>query len=423
MALKCDRDGLGAARTVGGGGVNAGFRTTMAAPRVDIRDPEVRRRQSVPLDMRRAPRYKGKMDEEQLLTFASATLSRAAFNRTTVAKPELRRDLREETNGTIQEYNRQKRAEVLRVAQADLAAADEHKALAHTYAQLLRVADLPERVIWLADQTETKAATRPILDDPAYRELVAKECTLARRWLARIQDRVIGTRNAMRTFEAARQTLANHLASMKVGLDLMPDTYSGAVAHFPAARFDDPPCLSHVAELYRASQTRRSADEKAIAACGRELSAAQEDVQQALDDARQRSRDLQRDMMLAKGAARLAKNKVMRSEHSLEIAAGGNEGPAEGAAYMFTRERPDRPLVRKYNEIPGHAAHGVTAREDSKANKELFHSSTRMVQNDADDLNDLMRAMSATLHDRNRNLYVDGEISRQRTRLGPGRRP
>lgn len=117
-------------------------------PTIDLRDPEIRRRQAVPFDMRNAAksvtitathfcqrvlmatalfRYKGKMSEQQLLTFASTTMSRSAFNRKSLPKPELGRQLREETNGSIQEYNRQMRSEVLRLSQADLAAAEEHK--------------------------------------------------------------------------------------------------------------------------------------------------------------------------------------------------------------------------------------------------------------------------------------------------------
>lgn len=41
--------------------------------------------------------------------------------------PENKSDLRAETNGTIHEYNRQMRAEILRMVQAEAAASEEHK--------------------------------------------------------------------------------------------------------------------------------------------------------------------------------------------------------------------------------------------------------------------------------------------------------
>jgi hypothetical protein len=46
-----------------------------------------------------------------------------------------------------------------------------------------------------------------------------------------------------------------------------------------------------------------------------------------------------------------------------------------------------------------------------------------MVKNDGDELDMAMRSMSATLHDRNQSLNLDGDIKRHRGRLSPGRRP
>jgi hypothetical protein len=177
--------------------------------------------------------------------------------------------------------------------------------------------------------------------------VLSAERALAKKWLARIQDRARGTRNAMKTLGESRAVLANHLKTMKIGTDLMTDTYSGAVASFPAARFDDPPCLVRLAELYSASKERRLIDERDIEACSNELMEARNNMKVALDLALHQSKNLQRALILATGAARLARNKVARDDHEILIATGCNDGPAEGAAYLFTREKSDRPLVRK----------------------------------------------------------------------------
>lgn len=283
--------------------------------------------------------------------------------------------------------------------------------------------EVPERVLWLSDVSRAKSSNRPTPDDPNYRVELEDEAALARRWLLRLQDRARGTKNAMKTFGESRGVLANYLKTLKIGTDLLTDSYSGAATGFPAARFDDPPCLTRLAEQFSASQDRRAADEAMIKECGVDLTEAREKVQNSLDDALKKSKEAQRELILAKGAARLARNKVLRNEHTLTIATGCNEGPAEGVAYMATRERCDRPLVRKYNEVPGHRQHGVTVREESRTNRDLFKSSLTMVEHDDNELGTMMRAMSATLHDRNRAVSVDADIRRQRARLSPGRRP
>eukprot|EP00037_Helgoeca_nana_P006372 m.58831 g.58831 ORF g.58831 m.58831 type:complete len:424 (-) comp17259_c0_seq1:191-1462(-) len=423
MSMRRDCDGLGVARLSGGGGVPGTFRTTQTVPFINTRDPEVQRRQASGVDVRNTTRYKGNMSEEQLLTFASTAVSRAAFNRTVLPSPALGRQLREETNGTILEYNRQIRTEVLRLSQADVAADYEHKALSHTFSQLLKIVEVPERMLWLGGVSKAKSSTRPTSDDPEYLTVLSAERALAKKWLARIQDRAQGTRNAMKTLGESRAVLANHLKTMKIGTDLMTDTYSGAVASFPAARFDDPPCLVRLAELYSASKERRLIDERDIEACSNELMEARNNMKVALDLALHQSKNLQRALILATGAARLARNKVARDDHEILIATGCNDGPAEGAAYLFTREKSDRPLVRKYNEVPQHAGKGITFREESRSDRNLFKSSKAMVKNDGDELDMAMRSMSATLHDRNQSLNLDGDIKRHRGRLSPGRRP
>jgi hypothetical protein len=96
-------------------------------------------------------RYKGNMSEEQLLTFASTAVSRAAFNRTVLPSPALGRQLREETNGTILEYNRQIRTEVLRLSQADVAADYEHKVHTSLVSSSLRCKGLRALLEFLLD--------------------------------------------------------------------------------------------------------------------------------------------------------------------------------------------------------------------------------------------------------------------------------
>jgi hypothetical protein len=99
----------------------------LQVPRVSNRDPEVNRRQSYTHDMRNSQRFTGKATERDILATTASLTSRASFNRTAMPKPETKADLRAETNGTIFEYNRQKRVEVVRMVQAEAAAADEHK--------------------------------------------------------------------------------------------------------------------------------------------------------------------------------------------------------------------------------------------------------------------------------------------------------
>ena len=129
------------------------------------------------------------------------------------------------------------------------------------------------------------------------------------------------------------------------------------------------------------------------------------------------------ELMLAKGATRLAKNKTSRDKHKLDIAVGCRDGPAEGK-HAFTRERADRPLVRRYNEAVGHRENpsDVTSREVSKYGSNMLRSSLVRASLDRDDLSATGRALSATLHDRTRVVEVERDVRHFRARGNPAKR-
>jgi hypothetical protein len=129
------------------------------------------------------------------------------------------------------------------------------------------------------------------------------------------------------------------------------------------------------------------------------------------------------ELMLARGATRLAKNKTSRDTHVLDITVGCRDGPSE-YKHAFTRERADRPLVRKYNEAVGHRENpaDVTAREVSKYGSEMLRSSLARASLDRDDLSATGRALSATLHDRTRVVEVERDVRHFRARGSPTKR-
>lgn len=420
-----DHDGLGATRAGGGGGLNATFVNTINMSNVDNRDPAARRQQRATVDFRHASRRRGSMDETKLLTFASTVASRSAFNRTSQPHADLRADLRKETNSTIQAYNRQTRSEILRLAQADAVCAAEQTALSGIFARMQRAMETPDRMIWLADRSMSKRGVRCIqdADDGGATAALQRERQTALRWRDELLDRIAATRTLVVTFKTAQNDLKAHLRVKKRGIDLNPDAYSGVATQLPVPMDDDPPCLVTLADMFVQVRTQRESDEEFLMLLDEELAMSRKNLDLAIKEAVQYSRNMERELVLAKGRTRLAHNKALRDKHLLEIKHECNEGPMEGSAYVRTSERVDRPMVRKYEEavhvVPGQ----VTLHETSDSNAQILTGSQRVAANDASDLSGLARALSATLHDRGVNRAVDQDIGRFRKRLQPGRRP
>jgi hypothetical protein len=130
---------------------------------------------------------------------------------------------------------------------------------------------VPERVLWLGGQTQARLATRPATVDPSCNTAVRDECTLARRWLARVQDRAAATRNVVRALADGRRVLTEAIRVARLGTDLMPEAYSGGAVAFPAARTDDPPCMTRLGELVKVSQAHRGQDDDIVTQCGIEM--------------------------------------------------------------------------------------------------------------------------------------------------------
>lgn len=418
--LKADPDGMGASRRGGGGTVLPNFMDTLQQPRVDNRDPRIRREQAAVLDFRHARRSKIGIGDEMLLDFASATASRAAFNRETQPRPDLKRDLRVEANKTIQNYNRSTQAEILRLAQADLAGAEEQSAISSTMAHLLRLLEHPERTIWLVDRSISKRKTRAIPDVDIASAGLLQERKLAVQWQHDIQMRYRETERISHVLHDARNQVAAFLKERKKGMDLMPDAYSGVVTRYPVPIHSDPDCVKELSDIYIASQVRRAEDDVFISDCKSHMDDMRASVQEALATTIKRSREQQRDLILAKGANRLAANGIARNQHLLDVKQKCNEGPHW--AVEETSESYTRPLVRQYNAANGHQKHVVTSFEESRVPFDEFERSKVLAADDGLKLEYVARAVSATLHDRTRNRHIDESVSRFRTKLKPGRR-
>eukprot|EP00041_Stephanoeca_diplocostata_P007079 m.97670 g.97670 ORF g.97670 m.97670 type:complete len:433 (-) comp16722_c0_seq1:289-1587(-) len=429
-SLRRDADGLGGSRRAGGGNVGGGFLDTLGMPRVDNRDPALRRQQAAVRDFRHAARmpHHGVKSETKLLNFASNVTSRAAFNRTAHPKPDLKRDLRGETNATIQAHNRRSRAVVLRLAHAEAAGAAELSALAGTHARLVRALEEPERMIWQADQSLSKRNMQCIPNERndaigPNQYAIREERQVAMKWRDEILDRTTSTKKLLNGFARCQQDLQKCLKERKKGNDLNPDTYSGVVAQFPVPTDDDPPQLIALARAFESSQTHRNDAAAFLSLCAEDLAKSRSNLDRAMKAAVKQSRDLERELVLAKGHTRLALNRTKRDLHLLTIRDGVNSGAAEGAAYVRTSERVDRPLVRAYHRTTGSIAGAVTRHETSEDNGDMFVSSQRVAADDTAELHMTARALSATLHDRSINRSVDEDIARFRTRLHPSRRP
>lgn len=420
--LKADPDLMGASRRAGGGTVLPNFMDTLQQPRVDNRDPRIRREQNATVDLRNSRRSKVGLDDEFLLDFASMTSSRTRHNRRTEPQPDLKRDLRTETNAMIQRYNRETHAEILRLALADQAGSDEQNAISNTCAQLLRLLEHPERTIWLVDRSISKRKTQaiPLVDEVASGLLQERE--VAVQWLNRIQARYNETDRISRVLNDSRKALSRYLKERKKGMDLMPDSYAGAVTKYPVPIESDPACLKELSDVYLASQERRSADDRFINDCQKSINDFRERVQSALSTAVAKTREQERELVLAKGQTRLAANESKRALHVTTIRKEVNEGPAEGAAYLQVSERHDRPLVKCYNKANGHKAGTITLFEESTIPKDSFERSQVNQQDDILQLDFVARALSAKLHDRGINKQKDSEIARTKFKLRPGRR-
>jgi len=399
------------------------FRDTFATHRFDNRDPRVKYEQRPVKDMNHARRSKSRVGHA-MVTYADSTIIRTINNYTTQPRPDLKRNLRVETNQTIQNFNRQTQAEVLRLAEADRAGADEQSAISGVCAALQRLLEDVERTLWLVDQSIAKRGTRCLHDDSGVDIQLKseKKATIAIR--KRIKQVYAETTLISKVLMDARAKLKSLLQQKRSVLDVQADVYSGVVTTYPVPVREDPSCLKELSEVYQTSQRRRNESDAFAAESHSLLAQLRANVEEAMKQSDYTSRSQQRDTVLAKGRNRLARNGNARHLHWLEISQKCNEGPYQGANYEKVANKHDRPLVKNYNKqkSKGSKSH-VTQFEQSRKPFNTFDRTIACANDDKAQLDMAAVGLEANYHDRTYDKGVNKSIDRFRSTLKPGRRP
>eukprot|EP00040_Diaphanoeca_grandis_P023362 m.127008 g.127008 ORF g.127008 m.127008 type:complete len:424 (-) comp29239_c0_seq1:82-1353(-) len=422
MAFRSDPNQMGSSRRGGGGAVPSMFCDTFKTHRIDNRDPRVRFEQRVVKNVKHARQSSKRLVGTPVLDYSEAAITRTVKNYTTQPRPDLKRNLRVETNSMVQSFNRRTQAEVLRLAEADRAGADEQSAITRVCELLKRVLEEAERTVWIVDQSKQKRATRCLHNDDNVDAQLQREKkeTLAIR--KQIKQVFAETSLISKVLMDARASLRALLKEKRKVLDVQADVYSGAVTSYPVPVREDPDCLKELSEVYQTSQRRRNTSEGFVEEVRLVLSHLRSKVEKTLKQSEVVSRAQQRELVLSKGRNRLARNGNARHLHWLEITQKCNEGPYEGKNYEKVADKPDRPLVKNYNKAKAHTQRTITRFEESQDPFHTFERTKACATDDRYMLSVAALAISSNLHDRSYDKNVNTSISRFRSTLKPERR-
>lgn len=423
-----------------------GLRSTITMPDTRRRDPAIQRAQLRKMDLRYDSHLRRGPDksavgstilnhtllapggpvtarEVGLIATAREVAWRSQTNRESQTRPELRQELTRETNAMVQQFNRESKAEVLHLAKADRAGADESKQLLRVYRMLEKAVQEPDRMLWVIEQSMRKRRERPLAQTDDVDDLLASERAVVIESKMELQ-RVYGqVKRTVREMKVRRAALAAMLKAKKLALGLNSDAYSGAVsgAGFPLPLDWDPPCVSALAEIYSYSQSQREEADAIMGSCASKMAERRAETKRAIAASIQRAKELEREVALAKGQTRIARNETTRNQHKLEITAGRHRGP-DSTRYLTVAERANRPLVGNYNASGEHSVGQVTYFETSRRTGNWFDDTLRQTKNDGGDLDVASRQLQAAYADTKHNRDVDTAIRNLRERCSPGRR-
>lgn len=417
----------------------------VSEPDIRLRDPEVRRRNRVPKDLRhettlrqskttgRATRTEvqsltrslraGSIGKTSVMDDTWNTIQRSKMNRKQQKAPDMRQDLITETDAMVHQYTRETKAEVLHLMQAESAGVQESKLLLQCYRKIEKAILEPERMLYLADRSNQLRALRALRDEDEVQQLTREERDCAMRQKAILQEQYQRVKATISRLKKNQAALVAHTKERRKALGLSNDIYSGVVLSkaYPLPRNWDPKVVRDLAKTYTESQNLREESAQVMTGCSQVLKECRSATEQAIKEGLIRTKEIEREASLARAKTMIARNQAARNKHKLEIAAMKHRGPLS-TKDLTTAERPDRPLVRTYNLAKEHRDKSVTVLETSSHSANVFEDTIRQTADDIDALDLQASKLDALIKDTKQTRNTDISVRNVRERYGPHRR-
>lgn len=407
----------------------AGFHDTLGSPDTRIRGSY--KYNVPPADMRKtAPAYKGSAADNYGETMRGAAMTstrRTGLHQTTQEDPLLRETLRRQSHVEIHGYEKQVKAQVLLMYQAQRAADLENEHLIRSQASLEKFLEKPRRTIWVVERNLQTRALRPIQIKDSVEEALLQELSLAKKCKTEVEGALTSTITLLQSMKSARAAMAKEIAIGKQGLSINSEVFSGVVTTFPIMQGDSPACFHTMATLHSQSQERRGANKSLCDLVAQRMSAQKAQVQAELTASKQAHLHSERDLALVRGESTIAINSTARNINKLIITRERNEGPVNGV-YHKTADRFQRPRIRAYNKGETHhlgttnRLQNITEKEESSAAYNALSRSIHVASRDMQQLESHQHNLSGAMRDQHRNAGVDKLVMQERERYHYSRR-
>ncbi len=377
-----------------------------------------------PKDMRTARRYRnpGDLDTATLRKAAWLTTARSNVNGRTLAAtaPVPRQAQRSAVEADIRDHERDQRALVLALREVEQELKREARALANSSDELVAALETPLRALWLADRCSERRARAPSVaaEDKAAAAL-RRESRVASKAKLLLERCMKETKAVRQEIEDALRDLEAEIQKESRGLDLNPETYSGAVLTFERPQGPPPPTVVAADVIMAESRRTRDRNSAAVEDSVSEVIAAGRAAEAGLRAAIEDAQSVQASLVRARGANRAAKAAATRQKKDLALKKQLNLGPVSGQ-WLTTAERFDRPAVRAHAKNTGLSVGDITRREHPAAANAVFDSALRTASRDVDDHSKLSKRLDDAILDRSTTVKVLEDVVHFRRRCKPG---
>eukprot|EP00043_Microstomoeca_roanoka_P018101 m.192175 g.192175 ORF g.192175 m.192175 type:complete len:415 (+) comp16764_c0_seq5:130-1374(+) len=335
--------------------------------------------------------------------------------------PVLRSTIRQQTNATIQDFERDQKALVLSLREEETAGLKELQKLQRLTDQLqLFLEEHCRRAVWLNQQSIARRSGLEAAPDGVDLELQA-EGRLTEQVLATVAKQHSINKGAMKALHAALNVAAQSIKREKASLDLNSEAYCGAVLKYPRPQGSAPPVVTQLRDQVRTVRHLCKETKEVMTASRTQLEQQRKAVDNRLQAAIAKAKSAAADVHITRGEIRNALHKTSATAFKTEIIDEVNEGPREGRFARVADSR-SRPVIRSYTRAPKTNNGGVDRWEASqRAHRSLTQARTDL-NHDVEDLRSKHQRLHAAAVDCRNVAKRDEELLRFRRRCMPGNR-
>eukprot|EP00056_Hartaetosiga_gracilis_P019604 m.15071 g.15071 ORF g.15071 m.15071 type:complete len:415 (+) comp7805_c0_seq3:55-1299(+) len=338
------------------------------------------------------------------------------------SQPILRKQIRKETNKSIQDFERDTKALVLSLREVERSTSQDVHKFKRMHKQFETfIEEVVKRTVWMNKESVKRRAGANHVPDSVDLDL-EEERRMAKMFLDTSKRIYRDNEDALKDMSSCMKFISRELKKEKRPLGLNSEAYAGMVAKYPKPQGSAPPVVTRAREESESARRMCADTKEFMAMCSRDLQHQRDAVDNSLRQLIKQFKHAHADLLQAQGDTRRALHQTHRAAWSQELTEEINEGPREGKRYQKIADRTTRPTVRSYDRRVREDDVDVVAWEDSSRAKRQLQRQKDLLQQDVSMLSTTSRTLSNAVRDRKHLTDCDNAVLKFRNRCGPGKR-